>query len=216
MDLLSEPHGVHHHLQVQIVLVYVEPQLVQDHLQLVLELPVVRLRQKLPSENGMREDLIPTDPVHLFQLQTSSQKINRFMGKVFALDIQRDFFNIADQLEFCAGSPRSIAVEEFIEDEAKCPDVALARVGFAFEDLKGHVEGGADSSRDHLGLTLHLFGEAKVSQLQQFSFFHDVGGLEVAMDDALFDECQKAIADLFEHIDSFGFLVLIVAFDIFG
>jgi hypothetical protein len=43
MDIAAKAHGVHYHLQIEVVLAYVEAQLIQDHLKFVLELAVISL-----------------------------------------------------------------------------------------------------------------------------------------------------------------------------
>lgn len=45
-----------------------------------------------------------------------------------------------DKLVLALGSPWSVAVEHFIEDETKGPDVAFGSVDLVFEDLEGHVK----------------------------------------------------------------------------
>ncbi len=216
VDLLGEPHRIQDHLQVQVVLVYVEPQLVQDHLQLVLELTVVRPRQELPPENRVREDLVPTYPVLLVQLQAPPQEVHRLRREVLPLNVQRDLLDVADQLQLRVGSPGSVPVQELVEDEAQGPDVALAGVLLALEDLEGHVERRSDGGGHHLRLALHLLGKAEVAEFEEFALLHDVGRFEVSVDDAFLDEGQEAVADLPEHVDGFRFLALVVAFDLLG
>ena len=87
----------------------------------------------------MCKDLVPRDAVFLFLLQTPSQEIKSLRRKIFPLDVQRLFLDVADQHHLCIGSPWGVAVEQFVENESESPDVAFAGVRLTFEDLEGHV-----------------------------------------------------------------------------
>ena len=128
MYLTDKAHFGQDLLEIKVVATNIEPQFVKDHLELVFELAIAVMCEEIALENGVSEDLVPGDTICFLDFQTLLQKIDSLIGKVFAFDAERLFFNISNQLDLAVGSPRSLSVQEFIEDEAECPDIAFAGV----------------------------------------------------------------------------------------
>lgn len=106
----TEAQRVHHFLQIEVFLTDVEAQLVHDHLHLVLELLPVAFTVEEALENGVHEDLVPRDTVCLLELEAPPQKILGFGGEAFSSYIERLFFDVSHELQFCIGSPGGVSV----------------------------------------------------------------------------------------------------------
>jgi len=61
-----------------------------------------------------------------------------------------------------------------------------------------------------------FFCEPEVSDLEDLVLDHDVGRLEISMDDAFSDEGQKAVTDLGQHVNAILLIELLFGCHYFG
>jgi hypothetical protein len=180
-----------------------------DALHLVLELPVfVSHAHEEAVEDGVHEHLVPGESVLLVDLERALEEADGVRRKVLPADGQRLMLDVIGQLVLAVAPPGRLAVQQFVEDEAQRPDVALAGVLQRLEDLQRHVERRAHR-RLHLGLQPHsrlraLLRKAEVAQLVGLPAGHHVRRLEVPVDDAFADQRQETSAELREDVDAVG------------
>jgi len=96
------------------------------------------------------------------------------------------------------------AEEHFSEDDAESPEIAALIEGAAHYLLGGHVEGGAGDGVLRGGHLAEHAGEAEVNDFNGAGGGdHDVGGLDVAMDDAAGMGFGEAVGHLRNDADGF-------------
>lgn len=94
VSMTAKAHRVHDHLQVQIVPADVEPQLVENHLQLILKLTIIRPRFEVSSEYRVHINLVPRKPVLLLQLQAPPKKVHCVPRQVLPLNVEGHFLDV--------------------------------------------------------------------------------------------------------------------------
>lgn len=123
--LVVDSHAVEQLVEVDVLGVDLETQLGHHHLQLVLELLVLYcILVEESFEYWVQEDLVPTQPALLINFKALFQEILSVVGEI-RIDLYWLSFNVSDQLELSLSREWGLLMQQFIEDEADCPDVAL-------------------------------------------------------------------------------------------
>ena len=92
-----------------------------------------------------------------------------------------------NELVLAFGSPWSVAMEHFVENETQGPNVALGSVRLIFKDLQRHVKRSADHRLD-LHIMRDLLRKPKITNLQYVILDHDIGGFQISMNDTFSDQ----------------------------
>lgn len=84
--------------------------------------------------------------------------------------------NLLQQIFLILGPPRCIIEQHLVQDNSKCPDIALKGVLILLEGLRCHVKRRADIVLAALGQRFHLHSKAKISDFDLLSLsYQDIG-----------------------------------------
>lgn len=178
--LVVDSHAVEQLVEVDVLGVDLETQFSHHHLQLVLELLIldcILVEESL--EDGVQKDLVPSQPALLIYLKALLQEVLGVAAEV-RIDLHGLGLNVSDQLELSLSREGGLLMEQLVEDEADCPDVALRGVGLRLQDLDGHIKRSADRRRVFDAFGYVLLGEPEIPDLDYSLAKHDIGWLEVS------------------------------------
>jgi len=71
-------------------------------------------------------------------------------------------------------------MKNFVEDETKGPNITFGCVRLPSKYLQRHVERGTNSGFEHGFLVGRLFGESKITNFENLTFYHDVCWFQIS------------------------------------
>lgn len=150
------------------------------------------------AAEGELHEALQGQPGIFVELESLPEEV---LGSVAGLQLGQQVvdllaLDLPQQLLLVLGLPGSLAGQHLVEDDAQRPDIRLQRVLVPPKGLGRHVERRAHVVLVGLEGIADLDGEAKVGDLE-FSVAHeDIGGFEVAVDDAVPGEVEVPDHDL--------------------
>ena len=94
---------------------------------------------EIAIENFVLEDLVPRRSLLLLHSKHSLEEILSHRRKPL-VDLQGLGLDVFDQFIGRFGNPGCFAVQQLVEDDSHCPDVALGGVRLALEHFHRHVQ----------------------------------------------------------------------------
>lgn len=104
---------------------------------------------------------------------------------------------ILDQFILRPAHPRQLPIEHFKEYQANRPNITLRAILLAFKLLRRHIERRTHHSRIQLRIRNHTLRKPKIRNLYDPVMQQQVLRFYVAMDDAVGDQFDKTVADVF-------------------
>ena len=78
--------------------------------------------------------------------------------------------------------------QHLIKDDSQRPNICFIGVDLAFENFRGHVDGGAEHGFSHFVRRSEVFAEAEISEFDDAVVEENIVGLKVPMHDIVLVE----------------------------
>lgn len=92
--------------------------------------------------------------------------------------------DLLNELSLVAAGPRCFAMQDLVQNNAHRPDIVFCGVDIALQCLRTHVKRRADVDC-FLGVGGGLLGEAEISDFDHLVPEEDIGGFEIAVQEAV-------------------------------
>lgn len=132
----------------------------------------------------MIESLFPTHSIILVYLQTSVNKIFRFLGYCFRIAYSLAV-NCIYELDLVISRPRSSSMKHFIVNQANRPQIRFVGVFCFFQELRWHIKRRSDNGSHDRVLIFQVFCEAEIANFALFIFDEYICWLQIAMNNPL-------------------------------